>query len=178
MPYPFPRRPPPVSGSFPFFPSPRGASLGAPLPLPGWRDAPSRRDGALRGRPGSPHPVPAAASWALPGGAPQGPACALHGRSVSGVAEPRSCSFCPLGPPSLSFIHLFIFSCIDSVSGHPTHCTGLWGREDKILKRKRQFLLLERYQRRAGEARSFPWLYLLELPRLRAAPCVLRIDDS
>lgn len=59
VPHPFPQRRPPVSSpiSFPSSLLPTGAFLRAPPPrFLVWRDAISRRDGALRGRPREPPP--------------------------------------------------------------------------------------------------------------------------
>ena len=105
--------PPPSLGSG--LPSPHPALLPFPLPavrpsapppplpaLPVRCDAPSRRDGALRGCPGEPPPGPRR-SLVCPAGSPPVPSSALAGRSVSGSCGTTSLRF----PPSFrrSFIH-------------------------------------------------------------------------
>lgn len=147
MPHHFPGLRPPVSlpGPFPFLPSPLGESLGAPLPptsLPVWRDAPSRRDSALRGRPGEPLPGPRC-SLLCPARrrSPGYPLCSrwdvCFGRRRA-TSWPFQPSF--VAQPFIHPIRLVVFSCIDSVSGHPRRCTGFWGREEKILKKKKTVL--------------------------------------
>lgn len=105
-PAPFPRRRPPVSSPGPspslllpsHLPAARPSAPPPPLTaLPVRCDAPSRRDGALRGCPGEPPPGPRR-SLPCPAGSPPVPPCALAGRSVSRVAEPPPCCFCPFSP--------------------------------------------------------------------------------
>lgn len=107
------------SFSLPSLPPARPSVL--PVPHPPFLvrlDAPWRRDEALRGRPGQPPPASSLQPPVLcPGDAPQIPQVLSFGDGSCG-AEPHPCSFCPVSPRSLSFIHLFMFSGVDPVSPH------------------------------------------------------------
>lgn len=99
---------------FPSLVPPHGCVPRLPAPPPrassSWRDAPSRRDGALRGRPGeSPPPFPPRPRVPCPGDVP-GLLHALVRRSVPCVAEPPPCSSCPLSPRAAFHSSIYSFS--------------------------------------------------------------------
>lgn len=103
---------------------------------------PVRRDGAPRGRPGEPPPRPRCSLRCRVRRRSPGSVMCSRWEACFGRRRATSRQFLPsFSPLSLSFIHLFIFSRPDFVSRHSGYGTGLWGREDKILERKRQFLL-------------------------------------
>lgn len=137
MPQPSPRRRPPGSSPIPLpsSPLPKGASLGPPTSPPRFlvrRDAPPRRDGALRGRPGQP---------------PFATLATLPGSPVPRVAPRHHCRYRPLSPRSLPFIRPVMFSGGGPV-GRPAQLphevpgtalgsgTGRWNREKKPFLRE------------------------------------------
>lgn len=128
MPQPFSRRRPPASSAslFPFPPSPPGRAPRPPTASPPrflvWRDAPSRRDGALRGRPGEPPFAPRSPSASC-GAAPPPAVTALFPRAAfhsSVCSRSRATVPSPTSP---------------TPARGARHRAGLWGQEDEILKR-------------------------------------------